>query len=95
MLIEGCTEGVLDVSFEDGVFGTTWRVAGCRICLYTPILLTATDLVALGTMIELVHINEDTFKTYSLRTSILIIALQQKYMHLTMTPRQRSSALSV
>jgi hypothetical protein len=95
VLMEGCTERVLDVSFEDGVFGTTRRVAGFHICLCTPISLVATDLVALETMIELVDITEDTFKKYSLRKSVLISALQQKSMHLTMTPYQRSSALSV
>jgi hypothetical protein len=62
-LMEGRAKGVLDVSFENGVSGEKGWVSGCYFRLYCPESSVLTCL-ALGTMIELVDVSEDTFKRY-------------------------------
>jgi hypothetical protein len=62
-LIVGFAEGVLDVYFEDGVFGKARGFSRCIICESIP--LSDSLILALATMVELVDINDATFKRYS------------------------------
>jgi hypothetical protein len=54
----------LDVYVENGIPGEAWRASGCDICLYK--FRTAVLTLGLETMIELVDVNEDTFKRLSI-----------------------------
>jgi len=66
--IAGFAKGVLGVHFEDGVFGKAGTCSRCIVCESFP--LSYPLISALVTMIELVDINEATFKRYSSKNAV-------------------------